>query len=96
MGKEMIPIWFPGFYTEAHREVAHQDGLADALRAEGFDPSRTVGDDCRLGFVGGSLKYHEYREGLQVFRRRGVPYVFYCWDLYPWKMEKPYDPKNNY
>lgn len=81
----MIKVWFPEFYTEAHREDHHRQTLAHALREEGVEPQLVPDGNTRLVFVGGFLRHHQYRDQLTVYRH--LPSVWYCWDLYPWKVE---------
>lgn len=79
----MITIWFPNFYTEAHRSEEYGLELVRLLKEQGIK--------CLKDPVGhydavlcGSVFYHKQLNNKTVGNR---PLFHYNWDLYPWQIE---------
>lgn len=73
-----MKIWFPDYYTEAHRTPDRKKDLLDELKSIGVDCVLTPDHDCNLCFCGSIFKAEDVR------RYAGkLPVVHYNWDLYP-------------
>lgn len=74
-------VWFPDYYTEAHRTDDRKKVLVKAMRDIGVQVVSSPESRCDLCFCGSLFKSRSVRV---LNRRRRIPVVYYNWDLYPW------------
>lgn len=75
-------VWFPDYYTEAHRSDERKADLLSQLRQRGVDcKDSPVG--CDLAFCGSIFRADAVRESWP----KSKPVVHYNWDLYPHVVE---------
>ncbi len=84
----MIPIWFPNWYTEAHRTPEMRSDLAAHLVNNGIEPLMEYDPGVKLVFCGGYLEYHHHYSLLVDIQASNIPVVHYSWDLYPEVVER--------
>lgn len=83
-----LKVWFPGFFTEAHKSDTDGALLVSALYKYGIECVRMIDSKCDLVFCG-SFFYFEYvQEALKDF---DIPVAHYNWDLYPFNIENVRD-----
>lgn len=85
-----MKIYFPDFYTEAHRLAEHSGGLVKALKKEGVicyaRPTEVADPDAIFcGSIYCAEKVRKERESFPHLR--DVPVIHYNWDIYPWQVE---------
>lgn len=83
-------VWFPDFFTEAHRTREHGLLLVAALADEGVECVDAYDPSCEAVFCGSI-----YKSQVVALTRAKVkfkiPVVQYNWDIYPWHVEKSPD-----
>src|SRR4051812_21366576 len=104
-----IRVWFPEYYTEAHREPHHQALLVAALYKHGVDCVREYDDQCDLIFCGSFFHYDKVQtirieklpkplvratRAEKAAHKKRIPIVHYNWDMYPFNIDT--DPEQNY
>ena len=83
-----MKIWFPEFFTEAHRKPGEGDVLAEELRKFGIDSKLELTHDCSFIFCGSTWRMNLVKE--ERLRFPEIPTIHYNWDLYPFQlMERP-------
>lgn len=84
-----IRVWFPDYYTEAHREHYHGAMLATSLYKYGIECVRDYDEQCQLIFCGSFFHFERVREvRLQLVSvGKTVPIIHYNWDMYPFHIE---------
>lgn len=82
-----MKIWFPEFYTEAHRETWQGAMLVAELGKIGICCEFNYQEDCQAVFVGGYLRCARYLAEREKIPGFNLPEFFYNWDLYPWQIE---------
>lgn len=83
-----IKVWFPEYFTEAHRKPGEGDVLAEELRQFGIDCQLELTEDCSFIFCGSIWRMDLVKE--QRPRHPHVPTIHYNWDLYPFQLvERP-------
>lgn len=83
-----IKVWFPEYFTEAHRKPGEGDVLAEELRKLGIDCQLELTEDCSFIFCGSIWRMNLVKEERQRFPN--VPTIHYNWDLYPFQLiERP-------
>lgn len=80
-------IYFPQFYTEAHRTTEHQANLVAELSRQGIECSPEMTNRCKLILCGSIYCYEAAAKGWLEFAP--VPMVHYNWDIYPFQLENP-------
>lgn len=80
-----LRAWFPGFYTEAHRQREQQQSLIRAFLKAGMVTFSGPRESMDLIFCGSFFKNQEVKEARRQFPK--VPVFHYSWDLYPWQLE---------
>jgi len=79
-----MKVWFPDFFTEAHRHPGEGDVLVDNLTLFGIECVKELTDDCSFIFCGTIWKLWEVKEGQQQYPH--IPVIHYNWDLYPFQI----------
>lgn len=74
-------VWFPEFYTEAHRTPDRQNTLVRELEAIGVNCQRNPTAHTNLAFCGSIFRAAQVRGAK-------MPIIHYNWDLYPWMVEQ--------
>lgn len=85
-----LKVWFPGFYTEAHRDVNSGIGLATELSKLGIHCSLNRVGDEDVVFCGSIYTAPSVRDAFG--RNPPVPVIHYSWDIYPFQLNNP-DPR---
>lgn len=80
-----LKVWFPKFFTEAHRESWQGAMLVEALRRHGVECVLELSGECDLAFCGSFFLHEKFREALSFYPY--IPTVHYNWDLYPFQIE---------
>lgn len=75
-----MKVFFPDGYTEAHRTEERQADLHAELTKLGLEVETKDPSDCDVTLCGTIWQSERVKEA-------GLPYVHYCWDLYPWQIE---------
>lgn len=77
----MKRVWFPDFYTEAHRTREKGEKLAKLMRPHGVDAIDELDGPVDGIFCGSIFTFPK----VQTAKRRGLaaPVVHYNWDVYP-------------
>ena len=87
-----MKVWFPEFFTEAHRKPGEGEVLVEALREFGIDCQLEPYPDCSFIFCGTIWKHHLVQEHRLSNPGINTPTIHYNWDLYPFQlMELPGD-----
>jgi glycosyltransferase involved in cell wall biosynthesis len=81
----MTRVWFPGLFTEAHREAGGSDELVRELASLGYECTPDC-DRVDLVFCGSVWKAAEVRRADPP-----IPIVHYNWDVYPFQVD--HDPR---
>jgi hypothetical protein len=79
-----MKVWFPEFFTEAHRKPGEGDVLAEELRKFGIDCQLNLTEDCSFIFCGTIWRMNLVKEERQRFP--DIPTIHYNWDLYPFQL----------
>jgi hypothetical protein len=79
-----MKVWFPEFFTEAHRKPGEGDVLAEELRKFGIDCQLNLTEDCSFIFCGTIWRMNLVKEERQ--RYPNIPTIHYNWDLYPFQV----------
>lgn len=79
-----MKVWFPEFFTEAHRKPGEGDVLAEELRKFGIDCQLNLTEDCSFIFCGTIWRMNLVKEERQRFPN--IPTIHYNWDLYPFQV----------
>ena len=79
-----MKIWFPEFFTEAHRKPGEGDVLAEELRKFGIDSKLELTHDCSFIFCGSTWRMNLVKE--ERLRFPEIPTIHYNWDLYPFQL----------
>lgn len=83
-----MKVWFPEFFTEAHRKPGEGDVLSEELRKFGIDCQLELTEDCSFIFCGSIWKMNLVKQ--ERPKAPNVPTIHYNWDLYPFQlMERP-------
>lgn len=83
-----MKVWFPEYFTEAHRKPGEGDVLAEELRKFGIECQLELTKDCSFIFCGSIWRMNLVKEERQRFP--DIPTIHYNWDLYPFQlMERP-------
>lgn len=79
-----MKVWFPEYFTEAHRKPGEGDVLVEELRKFGIDCQLQLTADCSFIFCGTIWRMNDVKRE----RRRvpNVPTIHYNWDLYPFQL----------
>lgn len=85
-----MKIFWPHYYTEAHRRPHEGQALAEELNKLGCECSSEITDDCDFVFCGGMLQMPAAEAAMKIAKRARL--VHYCWDLYPFQLE-PWEPE---
>lgn len=80
-----LKVWFPDFYTEAHRMEEDQTELVAALSYEGINCTKELDKDCEMIFCGSVFKSAHVAKESKKFP--DIPIVHYNWDIYPFQVE---------
>lgn len=86
-----IKVFFPNFYTEAHREVSEGEALVKELSDFDVLCQNTLTNDCDFIFCGGFL---DYQDAYKQYKGSNIPIIHYSWDIYPFNVNG--DPKDRY
>lgn len=73
-------VWCQDFYTEAHRTPERQFDLIQSFTKVGVTLTDVYDPTCDLAFCGSLFTSAAMRQTIGL---RGMPSVFYNWDLYP-------------
>ena len=79
-----MKVWFPEFFTEAHRKPGEGEVLVEELRKFGIDCQLEPTEDCSFIFCGTLWKFglvQEWRKKCAI-----IPTIHYNWDLYPFQL----------
>lgn len=79
-----MKIWFPDFFTEAHRKPGEGEVLASYLEKYGIICSRELTSDCEYIFCGTIWLAAKVEEARKAFP--AIPVIHYNWDLYPFQV----------
>lgn len=79
-----LKVWFPGFFTEAHKSDSAGALLVSALYNYGIECVRIIDNKCDLVFCGSFFYFGYVQEALKDF---DIPVAHYNWDLYPFNIE---------
>lgn len=79
-----MKVWFPDFFTEAHRKPGEGDVLVEELRKFGIDCQRELTADCSFIFCGTIWLMNKVKE--ERARFPNIPTIHYNWDLYPFQI----------
>lgn len=79
-----MKIWFPEYFTEAHRKPGEGDVLAEELRKFGIDCQLRLTADCSFIFCGTIWRMNDVKRERR--RHPHVPTIHYNWDLYPFQV----------
>jgi hypothetical protein len=94
-----LKVWFPEFFTEAHRAFAEGEILVQELERFGIECTLTMSETCDFILCGSLWKLHLVLEAARHFP--DTPLIHYNWDLYPFQIldlpvyrsqGKKYDP----
>ena len=79
-----IKIWFPKYFTEAHRKLEEGQALVEELYKFGIDSQWALTSDCSFIFCGSTWE----SSGVDQTRvaHPDIPVVHYNWDLYPFQL----------
>ena len=87
-----IKVWFPDFYTEAHRQPGTGQVLVDELKKLDVHCQLDPSMDCDFVLAGGTFKNRDIRHRLKAYGPsnpyRQIPIIHYCWDLYPFQLNQ--------
>lgn len=79
-----MKIWFPKYFTEAHRNPREGQALVEELHKFGIDSQLELTSNCSFIFCGSTW------ESIGVNQTRkthpDVPIIHYNWDLYPFQL----------
>jgi len=79
-----MKVWFPEFFTEAHRKLGEGEVLVEELRRFGIDCQLEPTEDCSFIFCGTLWKFglvQEWRKKCAI-----IPTIHYNWDCYPFQL----------
>ena len=79
-----LKIWFPGFFTEAHRKSGEGEVLVEALKKYGIECQLELTKNCNFIFCGNIWKMNLVKEERKRFPQ--IPTIHYNWDLYPFQL----------
>lgn len=79
-----MKIWFPEYFTEAHRKPGEGDVLAEELRKFGIECQLELTENCSFIFCGSIWRMNLVKEERQRFPN--IPTIHYNWDLYPFQL----------
>lgn len=79
-----MKVWFPEYFTEAHRKPGEGGVLAEELRKFGIDCQLELTADCSFVFCGTIWKMNDVKA--ERVRHPHVPTIHYNWDLYPFQV----------
>jgi len=79
-----IKIWFPEFFTEAHRKPEEGKVLVEELTKFGVECQLDLTEDCSFIFCGSTWKAELVRK--EAIRFPKIPIIHYNWDLYPFQL----------
>lgn len=81
---QRMKIWFPEFFTEAHRKPGEGEVLVEELRKFGIDCQLELTEDCSFIFCGTIWRMNKVKEERKRFPN--IPTIHYNWDLYPFQL----------
>lgn len=81
-----INIWFPSYYTEAHRTPERQKELVTALANHGICCHPNY-DPCCIATFCGTIWQSDWVTETYYKHNLSIPRFEYCWDLYPWQIK---------
>ncbi len=85
---KMIKVWFPDFYTEAHRTRDKGIKLAQELVNFGVRCQEEYDPHCDFVLCGSIYKSEHVRRTLAHKPFDPIPVIQYNWDIYPWSVEQ--------
>lgn len=74
-----LTIWFPDFYSEAHRTKERQADLVKEFINLGVSVRSKDSNGCDAVFCGTIWQSEQLKDCK-------LPVYHYCWDLYPWQL----------
>lgn len=81
-----LKIWFPDYYTEAHRDADRGQELANELEKLGINCSLVLDESCQAIFCG-SVYRSQMTTSVIKYSKSKVPVFHYSWDIYPFQVE---------
>lgn len=79
-----MKIWFPDFFTEAHRKSGEGKVLVQELAKYGIECQLDLTEDCTFIFCGTIWRMNKVKE--ERVRFPNIPTIHYNWDLYPFQL----------
>lgn len=79
-----MKVWFPEYFTEAHRKPGEGDVLVEELCKFGIDCQLSLTGDCSFIFCGTIWRMNVVKA--ERVRFPHVPTIHYNWDLYPFQV----------
>ena len=83
----MTKVWFPNYYTEAHRTKDAGVGLVKFLSKYGYECVPFLDIDCRLAFCGSIYTSRYVVEARNHNKIASRKVVHYSWDIYPFQVQ---------
>lgn len=80
----IMKVWFPDYFTEAHRKPGEGEVLAEELRKFGIECQLELTHDCSFIFCGSIWKMNLVKE--ERVNHPHIPTIHYNWDLYPFQL----------
>lgn len=87
----VLKVWFPEYFTEAHRKEGEGAVLAEELRQFGIECQLELDESCNFIFCGSIWKADDVNKERKRFPN--TPVIHYNWDLYPFQIVEREDYK---
>src|SRR4051794_18864062 len=83
-----VSVWWPGYYTEAHRRREHGLALAMELTHWGVNCDENPAGGTQVIFCGSTERYRQVEAYVRTLTSP-PPVVHYNWDIYPFQVDGP-------